>query len=146
MEIWLSGLRHRLKPSLTRFQFLNGCWRNMPETQVSAGSWRWTMQLSLANFPERCALAPESNHFPFEVRQLLYGKRPHTYRILLAIRGDTVCASYSSWPPLAHRRATLDDCTGTWQGPPRPLGKIGARAKTAEKWRRIPGCILLVAL
>jgi hypothetical protein len=25
---------------------------------------------SLANFPDRCSLAPETEHFPFEVRQL----------------------------------------------------------------------------
>lgn len=30
---------------------------------------------SLAEFPERCAVAPEDTRFPFEVRQLLYGRR-----------------------------------------------------------------------
>jgi plasmid stabilization system protein ParE len=45
---------------------------------------------SLRNFPERCPLAPENARFPFEVRQLLYGKRPHAYRILFTIRGETV--------------------------------------------------------
>jgi plasmid stabilization system protein ParE len=47
---------------------------------------RWFLALqdaiaSLAQFPERCALAPESAIFPFEVRQLLYGRAPHVYRI-----------------------------------------------------------------
>lgn len=56
---------------------------------------RWFMAMddaiaSLADFPERCPLAPETTRFPFEVRQLLYGKRPHAYRILFTIRGDTV--------------------------------------------------------
>lgn len=56
---------------------------------------RWFMAMdeaiaSLRNFPERRPLAPENAHFPFEVRQLLYGKRPHAYRILFTIRGDTV--------------------------------------------------------
>jgi plasmid stabilization system protein ParE len=55
----------------------------------------WFMALdeaiaSLADFPERCTLAPETTRFPFEVRQLLYGKRPHAYRILFTVRGDTV--------------------------------------------------------
>jgi hypothetical protein len=54
---------------------------------------------SLANFPERCPLAPETERSPlapeterspFEVRQLLYGRRPHAYRILFTIRGDVV--------------------------------------------------------
>jgi plasmid stabilization system protein ParE len=45
---------------------------------------------SLATFPERCPLAPENARFPYEVRQLLYGRRPHVYRILFTIEGDTV--------------------------------------------------------
>jgi plasmid stabilization system protein ParE len=45
---------------------------------------------SLSIFPERCPLAPESLHFPFEVRQLLYGRKPNVYRILFTINGETV--------------------------------------------------------
>jgi plasmid stabilization system protein ParE len=45
---------------------------------------------SLAAFPERCLLAPESVRFPFEVRQLFYGRKPHFYRILFTIDGETV--------------------------------------------------------
>lgn len=45
---------------------------------------------SLATFPKRCPLAPETVSFPFEVRQLLYGRKPHVYRILFTIEGDTV--------------------------------------------------------
>jgi plasmid stabilization system protein ParE len=56
---------------------------------------RWFIALedaiaSLANFPERCPLAPEDTDFPFEVRHLMYGRRPHVYRILFTIQGDTV--------------------------------------------------------
>jgi plasmid stabilization system protein ParE len=56
---------------------------------------RWFLALqdaiaSLAEFPERCPLAPESAVFPFEVRQLLYGHLPHVYRILFTIEGNTV--------------------------------------------------------
>jgi plasmid stabilization system protein ParE len=39
---------------------------------------------------KRCGLAPEDKVFPFEVRQLLYGQKPHIYRILFTIEGDTV--------------------------------------------------------
>ena len=51
---------------------------------------RWFLELedaiaSLASFPEGCTLAPESSCFPFQVRQLLYGRRPHVYRILYTI-------------------------------------------------------------
>ena len=45
---------------------------------------------SLANFPNRCPLAPENSEFPFEVRQLLYGQAPHLYRILFTIDNGTV--------------------------------------------------------
>ncbi len=45
---------------------------------------------SLAEFPERCPIAPENARFNFEVRQLLYGRKPHLYRILFTIEADTV--------------------------------------------------------
>jgi plasmid stabilization system protein ParE len=45
---------------------------------------------TLADNPERCGLAPESEHFDEEIRQLLYGKRPHVYRVLFTIHGETV--------------------------------------------------------
>jgi toxin ParE1/3/4 len=45
---------------------------------------------SLAAFPERCPIAPENTRFPFEVRQLLHGRKPHLYRILFTIEADTV--------------------------------------------------------
>lgn len=45
---------------------------------------------SLAHAPQRCPLAPENAAFPFEVRQLLYGRRRDRYRVLFTIHGDTV--------------------------------------------------------
>lgn len=56
---------------------------------------RWFLALqdaiaSLAEFPKRCALAPESGIFPFEVRHLFYGHPPHVYRILFTIESDVV--------------------------------------------------------
>ena len=56
---------------------------------------RWFLALqdaiaSLAEFPARCPLAPESTVFPFEVRHLLYGHPPHVYRILFTIENNTV--------------------------------------------------------
>jgi plasmid stabilization system protein ParE len=56
---------------------------------------RWFVELeraikSLESFPERCALAPEDPRFPFEVRQLLYGRKPHVYRILFTVEGETI--------------------------------------------------------
>jgi plasmid stabilization system protein ParE len=56
---------------------------------------RWFLALqdaiaSLAGFPKRCPLAPESAAFPFEVRHLLYGRPPHVCRILFTIENQTV--------------------------------------------------------
>ena len=45
---------------------------------------------SLREFPARCALAPESEVFPVEVRQLIYGRKPHQYRILFNVEADVV--------------------------------------------------------
>jgi toxin ParE1/3/4 len=45
---------------------------------------------SLEELPERCPLAPENATFPFEVRHLLYGHKPHVYRVLFTIRKNQV--------------------------------------------------------
>jgi plasmid stabilization system protein ParE len=65
------------------------------EQQAGETGLRWFRNLeqaiqSLSHFPERCSLAPENDRFPFEVRQLLYGRRPHVYRILFTIEQDAV--------------------------------------------------------
>lgn len=39
---------------------------------------------SLSEFPRRCPLASGTLAFPFELRQLLFGQKPHIYRILFA--------------------------------------------------------------
>ncbi len=47
--------------------------------------------LGLAESPERCPLARESDKFPFEIRQLVYGlSRKRTHRAVFTIRQDTV--------------------------------------------------------
>ena len=60
-----------------------------------AGAARWwngleAAILSLEEMPARCPLAPEDPEFEEEIRELLYGKREHRYRILFTIRQDTV--------------------------------------------------------
>ena len=45
---------------------------------------------TLADSPKRCPLAPENAVFPFEVRHLLYGRKPYVYRIIFSIEGNTV--------------------------------------------------------
>ena len=46
--------------------------------------------LSLEEMPARCPLAPENDEFEEEIRELLYGKRQHRYRILFTISEQTV--------------------------------------------------------
>jgi plasmid stabilization system protein ParE len=46
--------------------------------------------LSLERMPTRCPFAPENDVFDEEIRQLLYGKRQHRYRILFTVREQTV--------------------------------------------------------
>lgn len=45
---------------------------------------------SLADFPQRCALAPENDAFEEEIRQLLYGRKGRRYRALFTTVGDEV--------------------------------------------------------
>jgi len=45
---------------------------------------------SLASMPTRCPVAPENTPFPFEVRHLLYGIKPHVYRAIFTIKGNVV--------------------------------------------------------
>jgi plasmid stabilization system protein ParE len=45
---------------------------------------------SLAVNPERCQVARENRGCRFEVRELLFGKRPHVFRVLFTIREDDV--------------------------------------------------------
>jgi plasmid stabilization system protein ParE len=49
---------------------------------------------SLGTQPHRCPIAAESDKFPIEIRELLYGKRRNRYRILFTIVGDIVYVTY----------------------------------------------------
>jgi plasmid stabilization system protein ParE len=56
---------------------------------------RWFIGLrkaiaTLDEFPTRCPLAPENATSRQEIRQLLYGNKPHVYRVLFTIRNDLV--------------------------------------------------------
>lgn len=58
-----------------------------------AESWLWGISqsvTSLSKFPERCPISAESDAFDVTVRQLLYGKKPHIYRILFSIQEEKV--------------------------------------------------------
>lgn len=63
--------------------------------QAGEAGLRWFHRLGeaideLSTFPRRCPLAPENAAVPFELRQLVYGRKPHLYRILFTIDRDVV--------------------------------------------------------
>jgi plasmid stabilization system protein ParE len=63
--------------------------------QAGEAGERWFVALreaisSLSNLPARCPVAPESRDAPVEIRQLLYGRKPHVYRMLFTVEGDIV--------------------------------------------------------
>ncbi len=45
---------------------------------------------SLKELPARCPIAAESRDLDREIRQLIYGRGRHGYRILYEVRGETV--------------------------------------------------------
>jgi len=45
---------------------------------------------SLEKFPTRCPLVPEKEDASGNVRQLLFGTKRHSYRIIFEIQGDAV--------------------------------------------------------
>ena len=60
---------------------------------VYADKWFRELMNTIATLqekPRRCALAPENDTFTEEIRQLICGKSKNKYRILFAIREDTV--------------------------------------------------------
>ena len=65
------------------------------QSRSAAKALRWVRGIrakmeTLKADPRRCPVDPDSDAFGEEVRVLLYGKRHGKYRILFAIRGDTV--------------------------------------------------------
>ena len=59
------------------------------DSPVNAARWQNALERlidSLGAFPERCAFAPESEAFNYQIRQLLHGN----YRILFTIREQAV--------------------------------------------------------
>lgn len=64
--------------------------------------------ISLESNPRRCSLARESEAFPFELRQLLYGLgRRKTHRALFVVHQDRVVIH--AIRHLSQRDVTIDD-------------------------------------
>jgi plasmid stabilization system protein ParE len=70
---------------------INGWW--LEYYQHLANDWLLDVKsavLSLKNFPERCPVSSESEAFDVVVRQLIFGKKPHVYRVLFSIQTEKV--------------------------------------------------------
>jgi plasmid stabilization system protein ParE len=53
---------------------------------------------TLSEIPTRCPRAPENATSRREIRHLLYGNKPHIYRILFTIRDDVVIVLHVRGP------------------------------------------------
>jgi plasmid stabilization system protein ParE len=65
------------------------------EKRAPVAAQRWQEGLleaveALESLPSAHSIAPESGFFGREIRQLLYGKRQHKYRVLFEIKGNRV--------------------------------------------------------
>ena len=61
--------------------------KNAAESHAAA---RWYNELELAvyglaSYPYRCPIAPEARRMKRELRHLLYGKKPHVYRVIYEV-------------------------------------------------------------
>ena len=85
----------RVKAAAQAKRDLDDILKRLLSQEAGESGLRWFQGLhqaiaTLTDFPQRCALAPENAVFPFEVRQLLYGRKPHLYRIIFTVEGSTV--------------------------------------------------------
>jgi len=61
--------------------------KNVAESKAAA-RWLNGLQeaiLGLSAFPNRCPIAPESQGSELQLRHLLYGKKPHIYRVVFEL-------------------------------------------------------------
>ena len=76
-------------------QDVEGVLRWFHEQLAATAGQRWVTQLlakisTLENHPQRCRFANEAVEFGSELRELQFGRRRGTYRILFEIHGQTV--------------------------------------------------------
>ncbi len=78
-----------------------------PETAARWYNGLWDAIESLSLLPARCAVAPESDVFGLEIRQLLYGRKRRRYRVLFTVADDDVhVLHFRHW---AQRPMTADE-------------------------------------
>ena len=85
----------RVEPTARAKRDLDAILGRLLTHEAGEAGLRWFRKLeqaivSLSELPQRCALAPENADFPFDVRQLIYGRKPDQYRVLFTIDEDVV--------------------------------------------------------
>ena len=74
------------------------CWLSEQASHAVADKWLAGLYKAMATLekqPLRCSVAAESDIFPVEIRELLYGRRKGgKHRITFQVEGDTVFVLY----------------------------------------------------
>jgi len=88
-------LKHQVRLTANAERDVESVLRWFNEQSAAAAGARWFAQLMsriarLESHPTRCALAAEAEELGLEIRDLHFGKRRGTYRILFQIRDRTV--------------------------------------------------------
>jgi plasmid stabilization system protein ParE len=92
-------MSHRVVIEPTAQMGIRAAVRWISENQSHSAATKWFNALlkkvaTLKTHPYRCPVAAESDRFPEEIRELLYGKSRKRYRILFTIRDKTVFVLY----------------------------------------------------
>ncbi len=88
-------MRYTIKSSSRADADIDAIVSRIERTVSGASAARWQAGLvtavrKLATHPERYQLAHEADEIGIELRQMLYGRKRHVYRILYTIDGQTV--------------------------------------------------------
>src|SRR6202041_762571 len=93
----------RVDITLKVYQDLSGILRRVLAEHAGEQGLRWYAALNraintLSEAPNRCPIAPESATSRREIRHLLYGNKPHVYRVLFTIKDDVVTVLHVRGP------------------------------------------------
>jgi len=85
--------------------------KNAAESDAAA---RWFNELelavnALARHPNRCPVAPEARRAKRKIRNLLYGKKPHVYRVIYEIDESRQAVMVLTIRHTARRRMKASD-------------------------------------
>ena len=88
-------MKYRVELTANAERDVDSALRWFREQHATAASGRWLNAIlarvdTLERHPARCRLANEADELGIELRELLFGKRHGTYRILFVIEGQMV--------------------------------------------------------